>query len=434
MEKQTTEMSAMTNSRRETAKAVEPGIWTERMLAARARGLPGGKWYSLMDKVYQEKTLQLAWTQVRKNRGSAGVDGETIDRFKKHTNSRLATLGERLRNGTYRPNAVRRVHIPKERGKTRPLGIPCLKDRIVQAAVCLAIEPIFEYEFSENSYGFRKGKSAKDALRRVDQQLKNGYRYVVDVDLESYFDSIPHEKLMTLVRERINDGRLLELIEFFLHQRVMEECKNWIPTSGTPQGGVLSPLLANIYLNPLDHLMSSKGYQMTRYADDMVVLCASQEEAESALAEIQQWVDAAELKLHPVKTRVVSMDESDGFDFLGYRFSKDGRSPRKRSLDRYKDAIRSKTRRANGHSLGFIIIDINRTARGWFEYFKHSNPAIFPLLDSWTRMRLRSILRKRHGGKGRGRGTDHWRWPNSFFAEQGLFTMKQAYCLARHAL
>lgn len=431
-------MLETTKSGGETSSKVEPVIWTERMMMALDRGLRGGVWYSLIDKVYQEKTLELAWKQVRKNRGSAGIDRVTIERFERNKEARIRELGEKLRVGTYTPQAVRRVNIPKDKGKTRPLGIPCVIDRIVQGAIRLAIEPIFEHEFSENSYGFRPGRGAKDALRRVDKQLKDGYRFVVDIDLESYFDTIAHDKLISLVWERLRDGRIRKLIEAFLNQQVVENGKTWTPTTGTPQGGVLSPLLANIYLNPLDHRLEDKGYQITRYADDCVVLCKTQDEAEAALRIIQEWVDSARLKLHPVKTKIVDIENSDGFDFLGYRFmcnrfKRIRRIPRKKSLTKFKDTIRQKTRRASGHSLEMIITEINKTTRGWFEYFKHADPFVFKVLDGWLRMRLRSILRKRRGLKGRGRGSDHQRWPNSFFAVQGLFTMTEAYCAAHHA-
>ena len=434
-----TKMLVTAKSGGDASSKAKPGIWTERMMSALERGLRGGVWYSLIDKVYQEKTLEQAWNQVRKNRGSAGIDRMTVERFGQNKGTRLRELGERLKSGMYYPQAVKRVNIPKEPGKTRPLGIPCIIDRVVQGAIRLAIEPIFEHEFSNNSYGFRPGKSAKDALRRVDKQLKEGYKYVVDVDLENYFETIPHDKLISLIWERLRDGKIRKLIEAFLNQQIMEDCKTWTPTTGTPQGGVLSPLLANIYLNPLDHLLEESGYQMTRYADDCVVLCKTQEEAESALKVIQDWVTLAGLKLHPIKTKIVDMaNSSDGFDFLGYRFvcnrfKRIRRIPRKKSLKKYKDAIRQKTRRASGYSMDVIIENVNKTSRGWYEYFKQSAPFIFKDLDGWVRMRLRSILRKRRGIKGRGQGRDHHRWPNSFFVNHGLFTMVQAHRMTRHA-
>lgn len=406
---------------------VEPMVWTDRMLAALEEGVQGGVWFSLIDKVTSLRGLRAAWGQVQRNQGSGGVDRETIDQFGREAESRLSRLSEQLKDGTYQPLPVRRVYIPKPDGKKRPLGIPAVRDRIVQAAVRNVLEPIFEREFCEHSYGFRPGRGAKDALRRVDGQLKAGYRYVLDADLKSYFDTIPHDRLMSLVRQRVADGRVLALVEAFLNQSVLEEMKEWKPTEGTPQGGVISPLLANIYLHPLDVLMRDQGFEMTRYADDFVVLCRTAEECGRALEMIRAWVTEVGLTLHPEKTRVVDMNEPGGFDFLGYHFERDRREPRSKSLEKLKETIRRKTRRTNGHSLSAIITDLNRTLKGWFGYFKHSNWWVFRELDQWIRMRLRSILRKREGKRGRGRGSDHQRWPNAYFAEMGLFSMLTAY-------
>jgi RNA-directed DNA polymerase len=288
------------------------------------------------------------------------------------------------------------------------------------------LEPIFEKDFAEHSYGFRSNRSCKDALRVVDHLVKSGYVHVVDADLKSYFDTIPHDKLMDRIREKISDGRVLEMIEKFLKQRVMEDLVAWTPEEGCPQGAVISPLLSNIYLDPLDHQMADEGFKMVRYADDFVILCRTREAAEAALAMVQTWTEAAGLTLHPEKTTIVDA-RTDGFDFLGYHFHGEHRWPRKKSLRKLKETIRAKTRRANGHSLCQIIADLNRTLRGWFEYFKHSHRWTFSKLDSWIRMRLRSILRKRRQGTGRGRGYDHQRWPNRYFAEHGLFFLATAY-------
>jgi RNA-directed DNA polymerase len=404
------------------------------MLAALETGVKGGVWFSLVDKVYSPRALEAAWEQVRSNRGSAGVDRETVQRFARHADERLGKLSENLRTDTYHPMPVRRVRIPKVNGGERPLGIPAVRDRIVQTALRNVLEPIFEVQFCEHSYGFRPGRGAKDALRRVDGLLKNGYRYIVDADLKSYFDTIPHDRLMTLVKQRVADGRILSLLEAFLQQGVLEGMREWTPTCGTPQGAVISPLLANLYLHPLDEMMSEAGYEMVRYADDFVVLCHSAEQARRALDVIQQWMGASGLTLHPDKTRIVDMNEPGGFDFLGYRFERGHRWPRRSSLGKFKDTIRAKTKRTSGQSLETIIADVNRTTRGWFEYFKHSHRNVFRNLDAWVRMRLRSILRKRAGRRGRGRGLDHHRWPNAYFAERGLFTMRQAHALACQSL
>jgi RNA-directed DNA polymerase len=406
---------------------VEPVVWTDRMLAALEQGVRGGVWFSLVDKVYSQKTLRASWERVRANRGSGGVDGMTVERFGMDVEERIGKLSASLREGKYQPLSVRRVWIPKSDGRRRPLGIPAVRDRIVQGALRSVLEPIFEKEFSEHSYGFRPGRGPKDALRRVDRLLKAGYTHVVDADLKSYFDTIPHEKLMELVSERVADGRVLKLVGMYLKQGVLEGMRGWTPLQGTPQGAVISPLLSNVYLDPLDHLMKGSGFEMTRYGDDFVIQCGSESEAEKALELLRQWVEGSGLKLHPDKTRVVDMSKPGGFDFLGYHFERDRHWPSDKSLRKFKDKIRGKTKRTNGHSMKEIITEVNKTTRGWFEYFKHGNRTTLRSLDGWIRMRLRSILRKRHGGRGRGRGCDHRRWPNAYFAAYGLFTMQEAH-------
>jgi RNA-directed DNA polymerase len=406
---------------------VEPSIWTERMLTALETGVKGGQWFSLIDKVTPERTLRTAFQKVATNHGAAGVDHVTIPRFEAHLDDELRHLSAQLRDGTYRPQAIRRHYIPKPGSQEkRPLGIPTVRDRVVQTALRLVLEPILEHEFAEHSYGFRPGRGCKDALRRVDELLKAGYLYVVDADLKSYFDTIPHDRLLALVGQKVSDGRVLSLIEAFLKQGVLDGLREWTPETGSPQGAVISPLLSNIYLNPLDHLMAREGFEMVRYADDFVILCRSPEDAARALACVQAWTAAAGLTLHPTKTRIVHARD-EGFDFLGYRFVWDKRIPRAKSLGKLKDTVRAKTRRTNGQCLQAIIASLNPTLRGWFEYFKHSARTTFTRLDKWIRGRLRSLLRKRRGRRGRGRGRDHQRWPNAYFAAQGLFSLKAAH-------
>ena len=409
---------------------VELSVWTERMLTALEKGVKGGKWFSLIDKVRPERTLRAAFQQVAANEGAAGVDHVTITMFEGRLDEELRRLSEQLRNDTYRPQAIRRHYIPKPGSQEkRPLGIPTVRDRVVQTALRMVIEPIFEHEFAEQSYGFRPKRGCKDALRRADELLKSGYCYIVDADLKSYFDTIPHDRLMALVGQKVSDGRVLNLIEAFLKQGVLDDLREWTPEMGSPQGAVISPLLSNIYLNPLDHLMAQQGFEMVRYADDFVILCRSPEEATRALAAVQEWTAAAGLTLHPTKTRIVDAKE-DAFEFLGYRFEDSKRYPRAKSLMKLKDTIRAKTKRKTGGSLRAIIGSLNPTLRGWFEYFKHSYKSTFEAVDGWVRMRLRSILRKRLGLKGRGRGADHYRWRNAFFAEHGLYSLKAAHALA----
>jgi RNA-directed DNA polymerase len=399
------------------------------MLEALQRGVKGGVWFSLIDKIHRPSTLLAAWIAVENNRGSAGADHETIEQFGKDISSNIERLGEELRAGTYRPRPIRRVYIDKPGSKEkRPLGIPCVRDRVVQAAMRLVIEPIFENQFVEHSYGFRPGRGCKDALRQVDWLLKCGYTHVVDADLKSYFDTIPHALLMMEVGGSIADGRVLDLIEGFLKQDILEGLSRWTPEQGCPQGAVISPLLANLYLHPVDVAMAEAGFRMIRYADDLVVMCTDAREALKALECLQHLVEAKGLGLHPKKTRVVDMSsEGAGFDFLGYRFGNGTRVPRKKSLKKFKDTIRSKTRRTDGNSLTVIIAELNPVLRGWFEYFKHSHRWTFAPIDKWVRRRLRSLLRKRIGLRGISRmGLDHQRWPNRFFRERGLFSLVDA--------
>jgi len=409
----------------------ERAVWTERMLTALEQGVKGDVWFRLIDKVWSERNLLSSYRKVAKNSGAPGVDHVTVDEFGRNLESQLKNLATALHEGNYQPQLIRRTYIPKPgSNEQRPLGIPTVRDRIVQGALRHVLEPIFEKEFATHSYGFRPGRGCKDALRRVDNLLKRGYVYVVDVDLQSYFDTIPHARLMDRVRQRIADGRILRLIDSFLKAGIMDGLEHWEPQAGAPQGAVLSPLLSNIYLNPLDHLLAAQGFELTRYADDFVILCRSQAEAEQALTVVRQWCTAAGLVVHPTKTRIVDIRQ-EGFDFLGYHFqtTRQGlltRWPRQRSLAKLKANLREKTRRNNGHDLASIMASVNRTLRGWFGYFKHSHYTTFASLDQWIRGRLRSILRKRARGRGRSRGRDHQRWPNAYFAELGYFSLENA--------
>ncbi len=412
---------------------VEKSVWTDRMLAALGNGVKGGKWFSLIDKVCAVPTLKAAWQRVEANGGAAGVDKVSTDRFGEQSSKYLEELSLSLREGTYKPQPVRRTYIPKGDGKMRPLGIPTVKDRVAQGALKMVLEPIFEREFHPNSFGFRPGRGCKDALREVDRLLKAGHTYVVDADLSSYFDTIPHDMLMHRVREKVSDGRVLELVQSFLSQCIMEEMREWTPETGTPQGAVISPLLANIYLHDLDMLVNGAGYSMIRYADDFVILCRSAQEAQDALALVKDWVEANGLALHPVKTHMGNASNpGEGFEFLGYRFEAGKKFVRKKSMKKLRDKIREKTKRTKGQSMEMFVKSLNPMLRGWFGYFKHAARPTFSIVDGFVRRRLRSILRK-HKGRSRGTGrclNDHKRWPNTFFAELGLFTMKEAHVLA----
>ena len=414
---------------------VERSIWTERMLEALDQGVKGGVWFSLIDKVIRVKTLREAWFRVKANRGSAGTDHQSLEKFADRLEENLEKLHAELKSGTYHPRPIKRVWIDKPGSKEkRPLGIPTVRDRVVQSALRLVIEPILEREFHPYSYGFRPGRGCKDGLRRVDKLLKEGYLWVVDADIKSYFDSIPQDRLMREVEQYIADGRVLTLLEKYLQQDIMDGIKRWRPEEGTPQGAVISPLLANLYLHPVDVVMAEQGWEMVRYADDLVILCCSLEGAEAALAGLAKLLGERGLTLHPQKTRIANLTEpGDGFDFLGYHFERGRRSgrlqrwPRRKSLKRVKDTLRQKTRRANGQSLEAIVKSVNGMLRGWFEYFKHSNKYTFIRMDQWLRRRLRSILRKRCKRRGISRGLDHQRWPNSYFQAHGLFNLEGAY-------
>jgi RNA-directed DNA polymerase len=405
------------------------------MLSALENGVTGGKWYSLIDKVHAPATLALAWTRVQANKGAAGVDGQSVERFAAKAEPYLSELSAALRTGSYRPQPVKRVEIPKGDGRLRPLGIPTVKDRIVQQAVRLVIEPIFESGFCDGSYGFRPGRGCKDALREVDRLLKEGYTHVVDADLQSYFDTIPHDGLMQRVEDRISDGRILDLIRGWLKADILHGLERWTPAQGSPQGAVISPLLANIYLDPLDRLLAERGIPMVRYADDFVILTRSHIEAEAALDLVRRWVADNGLVLHPAKTRIANCrKKGNGFEFLGYRFERGRREVRKKSLDKLKETIRIKTKRTRGQSLAVVVADLNRTLRGWFGYFKHAHPSIFRVLDKMIRRRLRAMLRRqtRRSGFGRAR-SDHQRWPNVTFANAGLFALHTAWQAARQS-
>jgi RNA-directed DNA polymerase len=399
------------------------------MLEALEKGVQGGVWFSLIDKVYRPKTLAAAWRRVRAAGGAAGSDRQSLKAFESRLDINLAKLQEELELATYQPRPIRRTYIDKPGSKEkRPLGIPAVRDRVVQTALKMVLEPIFEWEFMPTSFGFRPGQGCKDALRRVEGLMRAGYTWVIDADLKHYFETIPHERLMNEIKRRIADSRILDLIEGFLKQQILEDLRYWTPEKGTPQGAVISPLLSNIYLHEVDKQVRLAGYEMVRYADDFVILCRSQQEAKAALARVSELVDERGLSLHADKTSVVATHEvGQGFDFLGYHFENGTRWPRKKSLKKFKDAIRSKTRRSNGRSIAAIIRGVNQTSIGWYGYFKHSNWKTFRPLDGWIRRRLRSILRRYDKKKGIARGKDNIRWPNQYFRDLGYFSLYDAH-------
>jgi RNA-directed DNA polymerase len=403
-----------------------PTTWTNRMLATLARGVKGGKWYTLIDKVFDRRNLETAASKVLQKAGSAGVDRQTVLGFAKKRDREIDRLEQSLRNGDYQPKAVRRSLIPKPgSAERRPLGIPTVRDRVVQTAIVHVIEPILDNEFHARSFGFRHGRGCHDALKCVEEKLDAGYVFVVDADLKSYFDTIPKERLLALVAQHIADTRILELIKKYLNQSILEELHEWIPVTGVPQGAVLSPVLANLYLNPFDHHMSRQGYEMVRYADDFVVLCRTREEAEAALREIKQWVEDAGLTLHPTKTRIVD-SRVESFAFLGYSFRDRFRFPREKSHVKLMDRIRELTPRTSGNSMEAVCERLSRMLRGWFRYFRHCHWRTFRDYDRYIRTRLRHILLKRNR-RNPERLPATQRWPNRFFETVGLYSLHEAH-------
>jgi RNA-directed DNA polymerase len=295
---------------------------------------------------------------------------------------------------------------------------------VVEGAIRQVLEPIFEREFAEHSYGFRPEHSAQQAVARVEGLLAAGYVWIVDADIKSCFDRIPQEPILERVAERVSDRRLLRLIDQSLRAGVMEGMKDWQPTEqGTPQGSVLSPLLANIYLNPLDHQMAQAGYHMTRYADDFVIQCQSRAEAEAALAKVQAWMTEAGLTLHPEKTRIVDATQRGGFEFLGWHFERGYQWPREKSQAKLKETIRRYTPRTSGKSLREIVPQLNRSLKGWRAYFDHGVRNVYEELDQMVRRRLRQMLLKRRGKRGKPTGWSNQRWPIAYFDKLGLWRL-----------
>ena len=403
-------------------------VWTDRMLSTLLENkVKGGRWHSLIDKVYAPLNLYASACKVTEKRKAAGVDGQSCEAFAEHLLVETRNLSEEIRTQSYRPSAVRRVHIPKpgRPNETRPLGIPTVRDRVVQRAIVSVIEPILDHQFHERSFGFRHGRGAHDALRIVERKLQEGYVYVVDADLKGYFDTIPKDRLTNLLKEHIADTRMLKLIQMFLDQNIMEELREWTPIAGVPQGAVLSPVLSNLYLNSLDHMVSDRGFEMVRYADDFVVLCRSESEAASALELIRAWVEAAGLTLHPTKTQIVD-SRTKSFVFLGYSFRGDKIYPRRESYAKIKARIVKLTARNRTDSIEEICKELTSVLRGWFYYFRHCRWTIFADLDTTIRVRLRRLLVRRHRNNPK-RLTRKQRWPNDYFTKAGLFSLRTTH-------
>lgn len=408
------------------AQWAHPQVWTERMLATLQEGVKGGKWHTLIDKVYDPRNLYNAARKVVYKKGAPGVDRQTVEDFTEQERKELDRLHENLRNDTFQPAAVRRTWIPKPgSNEKRPLGIPTVRDRVVQTALVHVLEPIFDNTFHERSYGFRHGRGCFGALKKIEELLDAGYVYVVDADLKSYFDTIPKDRLLDLVRQHISDSRVLKIVQQYLDQKILEELSLWTPETGVPQGAVLSPVLANLYLNSFDHRMAGLGYEMVRYADDFVILCRSQEEAGAALGEVQSWMTSQGLTLHPTKTQIVdSRDKS--FSFLGYSFRGRLRFPRAKSHGKMMDSIRELTPRNSGESLEYISSKLNQMLRGWHNYFRHCLANVFERYDEIIRVRLRRMLLKRNRRNPK-RQPRTRRWPNQYFTDHGLVSLQDAH-------
>jgi len=413
------------------------------------------KWYSLIDKIWATDNLEEAFREVKRNGGAAGVDGVTIKAFESELEDNLRILQHALRTKTYQPKPVRRVYIPKADGTQRPLGIPTVGDRVIQAAAKRILEPIYEAKFLPCSFGFRPGRSAHMALEKIREDLKKGYRYVIDADLKSYFDTIPHDKLLREVREEVTDGNVLRLLESWLTAGVMEGGSYHLNEAGTPQGGVISPLLANIYLHPLDELMTERGHKITRYADDFVVCCLSRKGAERVLQGITRFLEQGlGLKVHPEKTRIVD-SYTEAFVFLGHEFKPSGyMTPSEKAKKKFKERVKEITRRNQTINVAVLVKKkLNPYLRGWGNYFGYGNVKTwFGEQDAWIRRRLRAVqmrswrkprkllrVMRRRGWRGEltslrmtaWRNSNcmhaHYAMPNNWFEEIGLCSLMDIY-------
>lgn len=373
------------------------------------------KVHSLIDKVYQRKNLEMAWERVKANRGSGGVDGQTLEGFAEQLDKHLGQLQGELKAGVYQPCPVRQVQIPKmgKPGEFRGLGIPTIYDRVCQQALLNRLEPIFEPVFDEANFGYRRGRSTKDALRKVWKEIDSGSEWIVDADLKDFFGSVNHEKLLMLVAQRVADGRVLRLIEAMLKAGSYGQGRLFPTERGTPQGGVASPLLSNILLTPFDREMRRKGYQLTRYADDWVVTCKSASEARAAIEAARRILKQLGVDLHPQKTRIVHVQY--GFEFLGYAIKRGKRLhlpthkirsrarsgglyayPREKSIRRFKDQVRQRTQRCVPLATEQLIEALNPLLRGWGEYYKRAHVRrLFNQLDRWIVRRIWSHRFKR---------------------------------------
>jgi len=411
----------------------------QRALYRAAKASPERRFHALYDKVYRQDILARAWGEVRAHGGAAGVDGQTLSAIEETgVEGFLEALANELREGRYRPRPVRRVLIPKAAGGERPLGIPTVRDRVIQAAAKVVLEPIFEADFRASSYGFRPKRSAHQAMEQIRQGVNRGASWVVDADIEAFFDRIDHGKLMELVGKRISDRRMLKLLRQWLASGVLDDGE-WLPTDqGVPQGGVISPLLANVMLHELDRLWEDHcGHlgQLIRYADDLVVLCRTEAAAAEALRRVSLVLTRLGLKLHPTKTRVVGVgDGRAGFDFLGFHCRKveswrwRGKRylqywPSRRAMQAIRDRVKAITgpRHRLSETIQTIVTAVNRVVRGWGAYFRVGNGSRqFDLVDRYVRERLRLWMGKKAQRRGRRRWQDA---TEAYWQEVGVYRL-----------
>ena len=417
----------------------------QRQLWAAAKRAPGRRFHALYGQMCRGDVLREAWKRVRRNKGAAGVDRVTISHIEQYGIRRfLEELGQVLRAGEYGAQVVRRVYIPKADGAKRPLGIPTVQDRVVQMAAKLVLEPIYEADFVPNSYGFRPKRSAQQALERIRQLSRAGAEHVLDADIENYFGSIEHGKLQTLVSQRVSDRKMLRMIRQWLQAGVMEDGMVSHPTAGTPQGGVISPLLSNIYLHVLDRVWAKHGRhlgELVRYADDFVVMCRTAQGCEESQRRIEHVMSRLGLKLHPQKTRRVALrDGLEGFDFLGCHLRKrmsgrlwqqEGvrryylqRWPSRKAMKRVRERVRELTPRGRCHQdVRGVIAELNPVLRGWGQYFQACNAANhFIDVDNYVGQRLKGLRVKRHGRNLRAGQAD--RWGREYFERLGLHRLR----------
>ena len=397
------------------------------------------KVHSLIDKVYKRKNLEMAWERVKANRGSGGVDGETLETFEAQLGQQLDRLQQELKEDTYQPQPVRQHPIPKrdKPGEYRLLGIPTIYDRVCQQALLNRLEPIFEPVFDDASFGYRRGRSTKDALRKIWKEIQGGSEWIVDADLRDFFGSVDHEKLLTLVAQRVADGRVLRLIEAMLKAGSYGKGQLFPSERGTPQGGVVSPTLSNILLTPFDREMRLRGYQLTRYADDWVITCKSAAEARAAVEAAGRILKQLGVELHPQKTRIVHAQ--DGFEFLGYKI-KHGKKklylpeskirsqarqgalyayPKEKSIRSFMDQVRQRTKRKVPLPTEELIEELNPLLRGWGEYYKRAHVRmLFNRLDRWIVHRIWSHRFKHWRNAG-------WKWlpQTTLYGEFGLVNL-----------